>query len=139
MKLPLVFAALMGAALPVLASAVLPRQEGDDTPDLFLCSNPNFDDNCPTCACERLNQIVTVGGYGGPPCYPLPADLHVGAPQGVSSARSYSRWNCTLYDNDQCLSTVPGSALNIPPGPPGLASLGAFDDRAVAYQCYTLS
>lgn len=28
---------------------------------------------------------------------PLPDDLRVGNPQGVSSARSYSKWNCTLY------------------------------------------
>ncbi|KAI0904575.1 hypothetical protein F4823DRAFT_614503 [Ustulina deusta] len=69
---------------------------------------------------------------------PLPNDLRVGNPQGVSSARSYSKWNCTLFANPDCNGTLPGSSLHIPPGPPGLSSLGAFDDRAMTYQCYSL-
>ncbi|GAW19337.1 hypothetical protein ANO14919_088230 [Xylariales sp. No.14919] len=40
--------------------------------------------------------------------------------------------------NPDCNGTLPGSSLNIPPGPPGMASLGVFDDRAVTYQCYAL-
>ncbi|KAI0599197.1 hypothetical protein F4775DRAFT_130395 [Biscogniauxia sp. FL1348] len=115
------------------------RQETSDTPDLYLCSNPDFNKNCDGCACERLANLTTSGGYSGPPCYPLPYDLRVGNPQGVSSARSYSKWNCTLYDNDVCENMGPGSTLVIPPGPPGLRSLGAFDDRAVAYRCVTIA
>ncbi|KAI0814602.1 hypothetical protein GGR55DRAFT_632515 [Xylaria sp. FL0064] len=114
------------------------RQENEDAMDLYLCSNPDFNHDCAGCACERLANLTTVGGYGGPPCYPLPYDLRVGNPQGVSSARSYSKWNCTLFDNMDCNGTLPGSSLNIPPGPPGMASLGPFDDRAVSYQCYAL-
>ncbi|KAH8162197.1 hypothetical protein CIB48_g6044 [Xylaria polymorpha] len=142
--------ALAGVAAAALV-VVHPRQEHEDTKDLYLCSNPNFNHDCKGCACERLTDVVTMGGYGGPPCYPLPEDLRVGNPQGVSSARSYSKWNCTLFDskrveanpeslnsNADCNSTRPGSSLNIPPGPPGMAVLGAFDDRAVTYQCYAL-
>ncbi|KAI0403189.1 hypothetical protein F4802DRAFT_599332 [Xylaria palmicola] len=135
--------ALAGAAVYRLsaasASALGPRQEKEDTMDLYLCSNPNFNHDCDGCACERMANLTTAGGYGGPPCYPLPEDLRVGNPQGVSSARSYSKWNCTLFDNEDCNSTLPGSSLTIPPGPPGMATLGAFDDRAVTYQCYALS
>ncbi|KAI1487807.1 hypothetical protein F5X96DRAFT_123938 [Biscogniauxia mediterranea] len=119
--------------------AVVARQETSDTPDLYLCSNPNFNKNCAGCACERLTNLTTSEGYSGPPCFPLPDDLRVGNPQGVSSARSYSKWNCTLYDNAMCDNTGPGSTLQIPPGPPGLRALGAFDDRAVAYRCYTIA
>ncbi|KAI1640598.1 hypothetical protein F4809DRAFT_637400 [Biscogniauxia mediterranea] len=115
------------------------RQETSDTPDLYLCSNPNFNKNCAGCACERLTNLTTSEGYSGPPCFPLPYDLRVGNPQGVSSVRSYSKWNCTLYDNAMCENTGPGSTLLIPPGPPGLGALGAFDDRAVAYRCYTIA
>ncbi|KAI3321688.1 hypothetical protein HD806DRAFT_144889 [Xylariaceae sp. AK1471] len=124
---------------PISAAAVHPRQENEDAMDLYLCSNPNFNHDCADCACERLANLSTTGGYGGPPCYPLPVDLRVGNPQGVSSARSYSKWNCTLFDNQDCNGTLAGSSLNIPPGPPGLMSLGNFDDRAVTYQCYSLA
>ncbi|KAI1327766.1 hypothetical protein F5Y16DRAFT_399054 [Xylariaceae sp. FL0255] len=73
--------------------------------DLILCSNPDFEGTC-----ETLTGLVVGGGYGPPPCSadkelyvcvridPVPEDLHVGPPQGVSSARSYSGWNCTLYE-----------------------------------------
>ncbi|KAI0143683.1 hypothetical protein GGR57DRAFT_483205 [Xylariaceae sp. FL1272] len=129
-SIPLLITALMG---------LVTAQQNEDTMDLLLCSNPMFDHSCPSCACERLGNLVTSGGYSGPPCYLLPEDLHVGAPQGVSSARSYSKWNCTLFDNMDCNGTLPGSSLTIPPGPPGLVSLGTFDDRAVAYQCYSIA
>ncbi|KAI0024489.1 hypothetical protein F4780DRAFT_603689 [Xylariomycetidae sp. FL0641] len=127
------------AAPSQTSSAVPPNGDPNDPMELYLCSNPDFNHNCPGCACESLTDIVIVGGYGGPPCYPLPDDLRVGNPQGVSSARSYSGWNCTLYDNDLCQATTPGHALTIPPGPPGIARLNDFDDRAVAYQCYRLA
>ncbi|KAI1191035.1 hypothetical protein F5B17DRAFT_454486 [Nemania serpens] len=127
-----------GAFAAAAAAVMQPRQENEDTMDLYLCSNPDFNHDCVGCACERLANLTTVGGYGGPPCYPLPDDLRVGNPQGVSSARSYSKWNCTLYANADCDGTLPDSSINIPPGPPGLVSLGAFDDRAVSYQCYSL-
>ncbi|KAI0439374.1 hypothetical protein F4803DRAFT_48020 [Xylaria telfairii] len=130
--------ALAGVAAAAALVVVHPRQEDEDTKDLYLCSNPNFNHDCKGCACERLTDVATTGGYGGPPCYPLPEDLRVGNPQGVSSARSYSKWNCTLFDNADCNSTRPGSSLNIPPGPPGMAVLGPFDDCAVTYQCYAL-
>ncbi|KAI8951475.1 hypothetical protein F4801DRAFT_578455 [Xylaria longipes] len=127
--------ALAGAAAAAgfALVAVHPRQEDEDTKDLYLCSNPDFNHDCDGCACERLTEIMTIGGYD-----PLPEALRVGNPQGVSSARSYSKWNCTLFDNADCNSTLPGSSLNIPSGPPGMASLGIFDDRAVTYQCYAL-
>ncbi|KAI1753260.1 hypothetical protein F4782DRAFT_87762 [Xylaria castorea] len=131
-------AAAAAAKAGFALAAVHSRQEDEDTKDLYLCSNPKFNHDCDGCACERLTEIVTMGGYGGPPCYPLPEVLRVGNPQGVSSARSYSKWNCTLFDNPDCNSTLPGSSLTIPPGPPGMASLGVFDDRAVTYQCYAL-
>ncbi|KAI1505707.1 Tubulin/FtsZ, GTPase domain-containing protein [Biscogniauxia marginata] len=139
-----------------------PRQESSNTPDLYLCSNPDFNKDCVGCACERLANLTTASLHGlvytftalpvhllphwwcryvglthaspfwGGSLVPLPDDLRVGNPQGVSSARSYSQWNCTLYDNALCENTGPGSILTIPPGPPGLTSLGDFDDRAVA-------
>ncbi|KAI1111920.1 hypothetical protein F5Y14DRAFT_453518 [Nemania sp. NC0429] len=146
MKLKIYFLGLAGAAAAA-AAIIQPRQENEDTMDLYLCSNPDFNHDCAGCACERLANLTTVGGYGGPPCWgwspraaldPLPEDLRVGNPQGVSSARSYSKWNCTLFANAECNGTLPGSSLNIPPGPPGLLSLGSFDDRAVSYQCYAL-
>lgn len=123
------------------ALVVQPRQENEDTMDLYLCSNPAFNHDCVGCACERLTNITTAMAYGGPPCCmllfflvfslhaptfqilvlfpkgrmncssanhvfshlfmvvdPLPDDLRVGNPQGVSSARSYSKWNCTLFE-----------------------------------------
>ncbi|KAI1197140.1 hypothetical protein F5X97DRAFT_324700 [Nemania serpens] len=83
--------------LAVAVAAIQPRQQNEDAMDLYLCSNPDFNHDCAGCACERLANLTTVGGYGGPPCYPLPEDLRVGNPQGVSSARSYSKWNCTLF------------------------------------------
>ncbi|KAI0471586.1 hypothetical protein GGR56DRAFT_80683 [Xylariaceae sp. FL0804] len=129
------------AAAPGLASAsiFLRRQAGaPDTPGLYLCSNPDFNSNCDACACDNLTNIDTTGDYGVPPCYQLPPELHVGPPQGVSSARSYSKWNCTLYDNPTCSATAPNSSLVIPPGPPGLSTMGSFDDRAVSYQCYVI-
>ncbi|KAI1138604.1 hypothetical protein F5Y05DRAFT_413225 [Hypoxylon sp. FL0543] len=123
---------LAGKAAPVFTAAVA-RQESGDTPDLYLCSNPDFNQDCQGCACESLTDVITVRGY-----VQLPDDLRVGAPQGVSSARAYSKWNCTLYDNDSCENNGPESTFNIPPGPPGSASLGYFDDKAVAYRCYVI-
>ncbi|KAH9883473.1 hypothetical protein F4778DRAFT_801888 [Xylariomycetidae sp. FL2044] len=139
MKLETALLAVAGAASSILA-IVHPRQDpaSVDTQDLYLCSNPNFNKDCDGCACESLTDLVTSGGYSGPPCYPLPYDLRVGNPQGVSSAKSYSGWNCTLYDNEFCDDNGPGSTFNIPPGPPGARSLGPFDDRCVSYQCYTI-
>ncbi|KAI0108578.1 hypothetical protein GGR51DRAFT_558889 [Nemania sp. FL0031] len=142
MKLKIYFLGIAGAAAAgftlVFAAIVQPRQENQDLMDLYLCSNPDFNHDCAGCACEQLANVSTSGGYGGPPCYPLPYDLRVGNPQGVSSARSYSKWNCTLFANAECNGTLPGSSIHIPPGPPGLPSLGAFDDRAVTYQCYAI-
>ncbi|KAI0834688.1 hypothetical protein F5Y06DRAFT_306576 [Hypoxylon sp. FL0890] len=128
---------LAGTAAPVFGAAVA-RQGSDDTPDLYLCSNPDFSKDCQDCACESLADVITVPGYGGPPCFQLPEDLRVGAPQGVSSAKAYSQWNCTLYDNDSCENNGPQSTFNVPPGPPGVASMGYFDDKAVAYRCFVL-
>lgn len=59
--------ALAGVAAAALV-VVHPRQEHEDTKDLYLCSNPNFNHDCKGCACERLTDVVTMGGYGGPPC-----------------------------------------------------------------------
>ncbi|KAI1312943.1 hypothetical protein F5Y03DRAFT_339784, partial [Xylaria venustula] len=95
-----VYALALAAAARTAASIYhrhAARQENEDTMDLYLCSNPDFNHDCAGCACERLANLTTMGGYGGPPCYPLPYDLRVGNPQGVSSARSYSKWNCTLF------------------------------------------
>ncbi|KAI1776258.1 hypothetical protein F4818DRAFT_440624 [Hypoxylon cercidicola] len=137
MKLTSLLFTLVGTTVPVL-SALLARQDPDDTPDLYLCSNPNFNKDCNGCACESLTDLVTVDGYGGPPCFPLPDDLRVGNPQGVSSARAYEGWSCTLFDNEFCEDNGPDSMYQVPFGLPGAASLDSFDDRAVAYQCYAI-
>ncbi|KAI1415429.1 hypothetical protein F5Y13DRAFT_187537 [Hypoxylon sp. FL1857] len=137
MKIFTIILAVSGMAVPALSAAVA-RQVSDDTPDLYLCSNPYFNKDCQGCACESLTDVITVRGYGTPPCFQLPEDLHVGPPQGVSSARAYSKWNCTLYDNEFCEDNGPGSAFNLPLGPPGATSLGHFDDSAVAYRCFAI-
>ncbi|OTA67226.1 hypothetical protein K449DRAFT_430425 [Hypoxylon sp. EC38] len=137
MKLFTIVFALSKSAIFVFGAAVA-RQGLDEIPNLYLCSNPNFNNDCQGCACESLTDVVTVRGYGGPPCFQLPEDLHVGAPQGVSSARAYSKWNCTLYDNESCENNGPESTFNVPLGPPGATSLGYFDDKAVAYRCYAV-
>jgi hypothetical protein len=60
------------AATPAAAAAVVQsRQENEDTTDLYLCSNPNFNHDCDGCACERLANLSTIGSYGGPPCCTL--------------------------------------------------------------------
>ncbi|CAJ2507544.1 Uu.00g087300.m01.CDS01 [Anthostomella pinea] len=123
------------ATTPILASSVLPRQ---DIRGIYACSNPNFNQECDGCTCQELNDLATSGGYGPPPCFPLPYMLRPGPPQGVSSARVQEGYNCTLYDNANCDPSVPGSSLTIPPGQPGLTAMGPFDDRSVAYQCYLL-
>jgi hypothetical protein len=75
MNLKVCLLALAGAAaaaaslIPIFAAAVVhPRQQDEDTMDLYLCSNPNFNHDCIGCACERLANLSTTGGYGGPPC-----------------------------------------------------------------------
>ncbi|KAI1761413.1 hypothetical protein GGR53DRAFT_469324 [Hypoxylon sp. FL1150] len=133
MKLTTLLLALAGENITV-RGAILPRQATDDTPGLYLCSNPNFNKDCDGCACESLADLATVGGYG----IPLPDDLRVGNPQGVSSARAYAGWNCTLFDNESCRDNGPDSMFQVPSGPPGAASLGSFDDRAVACRCHVI-
>lgn len=59
-------AAARFALLPV--AMFQPRQEHEDTMDLYLCSNPDFNHDCAVCACERLANLTTSGGYSGPPC-----------------------------------------------------------------------
>lgn len=54
--------------LAVAVAAIQPRQQNEDAMDLYLCSNPDFNHDCAGCACERLANLTTVGGYGGPPC-----------------------------------------------------------------------
>lgn len=77
MNLRIYFLGLAGAAVAAAgvfaaAAVIQPRQENEDTMDLYLCSNPNFNHDCAGCACERLANLTTVGGYGGPPCCMLP-------------------------------------------------------------------
>lgn len=43
-----------------------------------------------------------------------------------------------LDSNEYCDGTGPDSMFHIPPGLPGATTLGSFDDRAVAYQCYVI-
>ncbi|RWA04365.1 hypothetical protein EKO27_g10742, partial [Xylaria grammica] len=50
---------LSGAAATVVFR---PRQEKEDTMDLYLCSNPDFNHDCAGCACERLANLTTMGG-----------------------------------------------------------------------------
>lgn len=72
MNLRVYILGLAGAAAAgftlVFAAVVQPRQENENTMDLYLCSNPNFNHDCAGCACERLANLTTSGGYGGPPC-----------------------------------------------------------------------
>ncbi|KAI2603669.1 hypothetical protein GGR54DRAFT_457360 [Hypoxylon sp. NC1633] len=135
MKLTTLLVILSGTSVPALGT-VLTRQGSDDTPGLYLCSNPDFDNDCQGCVCESLTDVVMVHGYGGPACFTLPDDLRAGNPQGVSSARAFSGWRCILYDNESCDDSGPNSTFSVPSGPPGAASLGPFDDRAMAYRCY---
>ena len=72
MNLKIYLLAIAGSAtarFALLPSAIVqPRQENEDAMDLYLCSNPDFNHDCAGCACERLENLTTTGGYGGPPC-----------------------------------------------------------------------
>ncbi|KXJ93438.1 hypothetical protein Micbo1qcDRAFT_174496 [Microdochium bolleyi] len=112
--------------------------EDEDKEELYLCSNPNFDTTCGEgCMCASVPVTTAAMSYGGkPPCAALPYSLRPGNPQGVSSARAYSKWNCTLFAGQYCEEdTPPAETFRIKPGPPGLDSLGGFDDLAQSYRC----
>jgi hypothetical protein len=71
MNLKTYLLALTAAAAAGISASVVtmePRQENEDAMDLYLCSNPNFNHDCAGCACERMADLLTVGGYGAPPC-----------------------------------------------------------------------
>ncbi|KAJ1329789.1 hypothetical protein MN608_06525 [Microdochium nivale] len=113
-------------------------EDDDDKKELYLCSNPDFDTTCGEgCMCASVPVTTSPISYGGkPPCAALPYSLRPGNPQGVSSAKAYSGWNCTLFAGQYCEEdTPPADTLQIQPGPPGLDSLGDFDDLAQSYRC----
>ncbi|KAI0139412.1 hypothetical protein F4776DRAFT_677484 [Hypoxylon sp. NC0597] len=56
---PFTIAFALSKTAALVFSAAVARQESDDTPDLYLCSNPNFNQDCQGCACESLTDVIT--------------------------------------------------------------------------------